>query len=54
MMLVDQTSTVALTETVLPTANVSSNSESVSDDETIIYIQWLAMYSRLLLTYICT
>ena len=37
--MVNQTSTVALTETVLPTANVSSSSESVSDDKAIIHVR---------------
>ena len=36
--MVNQTSTVALTETVLPTANISSSSESVSDDKAIIHV----------------
>ena len=36
--MVHQTSTVALTETVLPTANISSSSESVSDDKAIIHV----------------
>ena len=36
--MVNQTSTVALPETVLPTANISSSSESVSDDKTIMHV----------------